>query len=291
MLYIKQKIHLKKQKIALDKTIKNLLGDLVKSESYYFDNSLQIKIDNLQIKFGSLILPSWEELSKEAKKIYKNFDHKVVKKIMYNFVDVPYNPTEFIISAKNSDLGFYSGYLYDIKIVDADNVLVYNMKNGGTKKIDFNVKDTIVIHHSIFDMIKSSTKLNSKRIECISSQFDSPSSDIYINTNEINLYNTHIEASKISIIADECITGPITMLKASELINIRDKNCDNFDRISSPKIIYNGVAITDKKDVERLKLNKKLIELLKNMKSNIENEKINNEENTYNKSISKILKK
>lgn len=298
MLYIKQKIHLKKQKIALDKTIKNLLGDLVKSECYFKDNFLYIYIDNeylLQDELN-LILPSFEDISQSAKKIYKHFDDTKAKKVIYTFDALRFRQQKLDITAKGSNLNFFGCYFKDIKVEDADEILIFNnnINKQIVRKMELTTKEKITIYFADRIEVDEDIILNSNEINCCISYFEAHLGNINLSAKEINLSDCSIEANKINITADKFLTNVVRLI-ANKEININNKNCDEIKNVYAPKIIYNKEDITNSDSIVKPKINKMLIKVLKKIKSNLEKE-IQLETNKYkkqlnNKPISKILKK
>lgn len=287
MLDVKQKIHLKKQKIALDKTIKKLLGDLVKSESYFKDDFLNIHIDNeylLQEELN-LILPSLEDISETAKKLYKDFDNKKAMKVNYYFNKIYVMSKKLVITAKGSNLNFFGCYFNDIKITDADKILIHNniFSKQIVQKMEFTSKEKIIINFVDFIEAEEGISFNSNEIDCYLSCFKSSLGDINLTANEIKLIDCGLKSHKININTDRFLTKEVGLI-ANDEINITNKNCDEIKGVYAPKIIYNGVDITNTDSIIKPKITKKLIEVLQKIKNNFEGE-INLRTKEYNKEL------
>lgn len=129
MTKIKEKIQEKLQKRALNKAIINLIGYM---GDYYISNrdkELQINIEEEKLSFFDELnfdLPSWEEIAKQAKIIYKNFDDIVVTKVVYKF-NLIMIEKQLVVSAKDSDIFLKNNNFVNLNIKSAENVEIYRV--------------------------------------------------------------------------------------------------------------------------------------------------------------------
>jgi len=294
---INKKIHKNLQEKALDKAIKKLVGGAYFGYWHIDDGKLFFKVEDKVIKFMEDLnfdLPSWNEISKYAKKIYKNFDDTVADNVMYNFSFLT-EEKDLRISAKDSDIVLGHNNFTNLIITDANNVKVYGsaLEDGGIdinansiriSRLDghmhgnLNLKSSILVFEDIYILYANNMNFNSEMIEFKKSYL--------FSDNNINLKSDLILTEK-------------SRLSAVNEINIIDSNLDEIKEVDAPIITYNGVDISNAESIIIPKLRRNLIDVLRKVRNQVKKEfdnelnieKIKKEQELNNKPITKILKK
>lgn len=291
---LKDKIHTSLQEKVLDKAIKQLIGDI---GDYYIDeNRLLFRIKEEKVKLLNelnFVLPSWEEISKLAKKYYKNFDDTVTSKVVYEFSYLT-EEKDLVVNAKNSDVVLGNNNFTNLIINDANNVKIYGdpIEDGG---ISINAKNIGIIR--LNGHINGNINLTSSCLEfydislLFAKNINLDSSMIEFNKSYLFSYNINLKSDLIVIEKSK--------LSAVNKINIIDTNCDEIKEVDAPVIIYNGQDISYSDGIVIPKLRRNLIDVLRQAKNKVEAdmqgklkveiEKI--EQNLNSKPITKILKK
>lgn len=292
---LRDKIHTSLQKKVLDKAIKQLTGDI---GDYYIDeNRLLFRIKEEKVKLLNelnFVLPSWEEISKVAKKYYKNFDETVATKIVYEFSYLT-QEKDLVVNAKNSDIVLGNNNFTNLIIKDANNVKIYGdpIENG---ELIVNAKNIEVMNMAF--PISKGLKLTSEFI--LFSRINLASlKNVNIDSKFVEFYHSSIICADTLNIKSDLILCEKAKLNALNKIEIINSNCDEIKSVSAPTIIYNGQDISYSEGIVMPKLRRNLIEVLCKTKNKVSNdlkyelemktEKIKEELN--NKPITKILKK
>ena len=99
---------------------------------YYISNKdreLQFNMEEEKLSFFDKLnfdLPSWEEISKQAKIIYKNFDDTVATKVVYKFSLIMIEKN-LVVSAKDSDILLKNNNFVNLNIKSSENVEIYRV--------------------------------------------------------------------------------------------------------------------------------------------------------------------
>lgn len=292
---LRDKIHAFLQEKALDKAIKQLIGDI--GEYYIFEDKLLFKIEEEKIKLLNeldFILPSWEEIAKVAKTIYKNFDKKVATKVVYEFGYLA-QEKDLVVSAENSDIALGFNNFTNLIIKNADNVKIYadTLEDGG---MSINAKNIEFMR--IHSCIKENINLVSESVEFYNSNLV-VLKNIYINSKLLEFDETEIMYSENIYLKSDLIVAEKSKLKAQNKIEIINTNCDEISGIEAPTIIYNGQDITYSEGIVMPKLREQLLNHLREIRNNVTRDIDNKvkesahkqKESLESKPITKILKK
>lgn len=293
MKSFKERKHEKLNEKALNQAIKNVIGDY--GEYNYNIGRIDFFVNRKVFEIFSqydVKLPSWEEVKKEAIKIYKNFDDKGIKKIIYRFENIK-DEVQLTVSAPSSDLYFNDCKLYYLNVLEADEVNLYRINSLCLKKNEINAKKIKLDLCNLLSPYEFNF-LAEELITIVNSRFYIPMADSELTSPFIVLSDTNIESKNIRLNV-ESINTIRSKLKAKENIVINNKNCNKISEVEANTIIYNGVDITNTKRFLEPKLRKQLISILKGIKNNVASE-IDEDTKQYkeelnNLSISKVLKK
>ena len=307
----KEKKHTYLQKRAFDKALNKLIGNFCPYDYTYFideyDKNIVFKIEGIKYHSYDKIdnqkekiefnLPSIEEITNEAKKIYKNFDGSNIENISYIFAFFGYRgyntynkPKDLILNANGSNINLDYSIFNSIKIDNANTVYIDSRSLS-----DIKVKSKLVC------LQRSNYELNDLKLQCEIIKLNSVGSlyakNINFKASEIDLdsvsslnagnvilkaktikskkkfYDSENEISgqKIVICADNMDIKD-RKLKAIKEVIIQNKSCTPIQYIESPKIIYNGKDISNNDEIVVQKLRKKLLYQLKQLKHNINNQ-------------------
>ena len=310
---LKEKRHAYLQKTALDKVIHELIGDYG-TYSIYDWGVLAFNFDEEKLKTLEKLefnLPSKEQIIGEAKKIYKNFDYSNIKNIQYNFSDLGcigygYKNQKLILNANGSNVKLSSSSFKSIEIKDANKVYV-DCKSLSDIKIKSKYvclcdnNNTLNVLDLECDEIKvrSFICLHAKKIIFKAPKIDLGNSKldaqmIILRTKTMRSYRIYpddllgeLRGEKIVIDAD-FLDIEDTILEAKEAVIIKNKSCTSVQSICSPKIVYNDKDISNNDEIVIQKLKQRLIQDLKEIKNNVNN---NIESYVANEQFVKILKK
>lgn len=120
--------------------------------------------------------------------------------------------------------------------------------------------------------------------------------NIDINTQNFNIDSSKIFASKLFINADKVEVKNNKMV-STELISINNKSCTSIENVYAPKILYNGIDITQSEQIQlqlpkaRQQLIEKLKELKEKCKEGIEEDTIRYQESLEKQPLSKRIMK
>ena len=222
---LRDKIHTSLQKKVLDKAIKQLTGDI---GDYYIDkNRLLFRIKEEKVKLLnelSFVLPSWEEISKVAKKYYKNFDETVATKIVYEFSYLT-QEKDLVVNAKNSDIVLGNNNFTNLIIKDANNVKIYGdpIENG---ELIVNAKNIEVMNMAF--PISKGLKLTSEFI--LFSRINLASlKNVNIDSKFVEFYHSSIICADTLNIKSDLILCEKAKLNALNKIEIINSNCDEIN--------------------------------------------------------------
>ena len=302
---LRDKIHNYLQEKALDKAILDLVGPWWKWNINIVDNKVYFNFKETNFKLlenFELILPSCDEIKKQAKKKYKKFDDNFIKDIVYRikfpmwgeFCDKCRN---LILTAKDSDILLGSN---DSKKIDIRSKGLVRIQ-GYLSSSDININAKTIELYQANNLYGNSINLNAEFVEF--NRTYTTSKNLNINSSLLSFDNSEIMCSKNINIKSDMIETKNTSLKAKNKIEINNTNCDEIKEVDAPIIRYNGQDISYSESIIKPKLMGNLIEVLKEIRSKtysmIENQvkietqkyKQDLENSLNNKSITKILKK
>jgi len=293
MKSFKERRHEKLNEKALDQAIKNIIGKY--GEYNYNIGRIDFFVNRNVFEIFSqydVKLPSWEDVKKEAIKIYKDFDDKGIKKIIYRFESIEHK-MQLTISAPNSDLYFNDCYLNYLNVLEADEVTLYRVKSACIEKNEINAKKIKVDLCNLLSA-KDLNFLAEQVISIKNSRIFNPMNNSELNSNIIVFCDSNIESKNINI-NSERTNSICSKLKAKEKINIYNEMRNKIGNVEADTIIYNGVNITNNEELLKPKLRKQLISVLKEIRGNTVS-KIDHDIKLYkedlnNTPISKVLKK
>ena len=228
---LKEKRHEKLQREAINKVVSMLMGNRVR----YFINDDNVIFFSFEDARSELInssfikLPSGSEIVKLAKEIYKNFDETSIKRAVYDFsflnlrLHSEIQSQKLIINAKNSNVYIKHSKFENLYIQDADIVSIHKCEVDNK----LNIKAQSVYFSSV----------QTEKID-----------DIFIESQKLDLYESDLNAKKITIKSDSIDSRKTNIASENEII-IENKNFDVIKEIIAPTIIYNGESMSNSDEV------------------------------------------